>query len=472
MVTLLFSLIFTPFVGFFGLFLIKKESVQKIFLTGVQLLVFLFSLPLFTFPLGNRFAVLFRWVWFESYQFSFTLGVDSFGVVFICLTSGLFLLNTLFFLKKQFFSVSFAQAFLFLQTALLLLFTAGNLIQFYVSWELVMLPLLYFFLFQNEGSNPKAQKAGLYFFFYNFAASLAMFAGILILYLFAIQNHRSIEFGDLPSIPPSVLSSALWVLFGFTFAVKTPLFFFHAWQPQAYAKAPVFFVGIFAALVSKMGVLLLIRVAFPTLSPPPELINYCFLVLATIGIIYGGWLALSHKNPYKILAYSSLSHLNLLLFGLFNGSALAFQGALFLSIQHALISFGLFWMLALSGNFKHHTPFIAQGKRSLFFSQPYFAGLILVFALANAGFPGFSGFVGEFSILLGGFSIHPLLTGFASLVVILSASYSFVWLKSFLYETEFESTIAVMDRILLSFLAILLVVFGIYPVFLFSFFQV
>lgn len=455
-----------PLVGFLGLFILPQGKIQGSWLVLVQgLLLLLTTLSLVVLDKAAPFQTYLSWVWYPQFGLMYSLGIDGFSQLMVSLTALLFFCHFVLLLRNL-PAKKVLQALLLLETFLIGLFTSSDLLVFYVYWELVMLPILFLFFIQQTNT-----KIGLYLFFFTLAGSLAMLAGIILLVsIFSTTNVLSFNFQALQALKGQELPaySLIWGLILLAFLIKTPMFGLHAWQRAAYKNAPKTLGPIFAALVSKMGIYGIYRVLFSILGPPPAALSQFLLVFAVLGVIYGAWLAVSQKDSISVFAYSSLSHLNLILFGLFVGSELSIAGALFFTIQHSIIVFGLFWIfLAMEQGNKG-----TESKEILLFKDyPYIAAIALLFALANVGLPGLSGFVGEFSVLFGSFASHPYLTSFASLIVILSAVYTFLWLKAYVYEQQkLYRHYFWTEKWVYSFLVMLLIYFGLFPMHLFSLF--
>lgn len=314
---------------------------------------------------------------------------------------------------------------LLLEAALIGVFTAQDLFLFYVFFELTLVPTL--FLMGQWGSDPDAGKnrsSAIQFFIYTFAASILMLGGIIYLFLKAgTFNYQSIlaqvAAGSFRLSPAEQLP--LFLVFFFAFAVKTPLFPFHAWQANAYSTAPSALGIVMAGLLGKLGTYGLLRFCLPLFPNAAREASYWINGLAIIAIIYGGLVALVQPNIKRLLAFSSLSHLGFIVLGIFSFNHFGLDGASYLMVCHAFTTAALFLMAGYLEERKGSSEIASFGGIAT--KAPWLATTFLICALASLGLPLLNNFVGEFLILQGAaLYSFPYAAG-AGLGVILSACY-------------------------------------------------
>lgn len=355
---------------------------------------------------------------------------------------------------------------LLLEAALIGVFTAQDLFLFYVFFELTLVPTL--FLMGQWGSNKDQAKnisSTVQFFIYTFAASILMLGGIIYLFLksgtFDYQNilaqvaAGSFRLSTAEQFP-------LFLAFFFAFAVKTPLFPFHAWQANAYSTAPSALGIVMAGLLGKLGTYGLLRFCLPLFPNAAREAAYWINGLAIIAIIYGGLVALVQPNIKRLLAFSSLSHLGFIVLGIFTFNHYGLDGASYLMVCHAFTTAALFLLAGYLEDRKGNCEIASFGGIAT--KAPWLATTFLICVLASLGLPLLNNFVGEFLILQGAaFYSFPYAAG-AAVGVILSACY-LLWMyqRSFLgpLSTEPVADLSMREFIPLAPLLLMIVYMGI-----------
>ncbi|OGF53046.1 MAG: hypothetical protein A2Z21_00130 [Candidatus Fraserbacteria bacterium RBG_16_55_9] len=393
------------FIPAFGALLIGAISRERqTLIRGVALAAsvaaFALSIWLFTAfdsdQLGMQFTEQRSWI--PEIGISYHLGVDGISLLLVLLATFLvpLLLLAPWDAVKERYKI-FSIMVLLLETAVIGVFLALDLVLFYVFWETMLIPM--YFLIGIWGGERRSYAA-IKFFLYTMATSVLMLIAIIVLYF--TSGMGTFDWMILQTIGLD-RSVEVWLFAAFAaaFAVKIPLWPLHSWLPDAYSEAPTTGTILLSALMSKAGLYGLIRFGL-TLFPngAVELAPY-LLTLALIGVIYGALVASAQKDLKRLIAYSSISHLGLVAIGIFAFSALATTGSVLQMVNHGVIIAALFWVVAiLTERF---------GKRGLedfgglMRGMPRLTALFLVFLLGAVALPGTSGFVGEFLILLGTF---------------------------------------------------------------------
>lgn len=370
--------------------------------------------------------------WLPGLSVNFHLNVDSLTLLFLFLTAVIVPIS-LFAVRSE--ELSFPNMFyglvLLLQGLLIGFFSARDLVVFTFFWEAMLLPL-YFII--NLWGGPKREYASLKFLIYMIAGSTLMIAAVLALYFLSSSGGASnFDMSALAKIAESAPhSNWLWIIFMLAFAVKTPLFPFHAWLPDAYCQAPTTGTILLSALLSKAGIYGFLRIGmelFPTLmrewSP-------LLLGLAIAGVFYGGLAAWMQWDFKRLIAYSSFSHVNFILVGLFAWNQIAHEGAILQAINHGVTITALF---LVAGWLEERLGSTVIGPVSgLAKFLPHLCWLTLFFVLASVALPGTNNFVGELLILFGLFNQNPWLTAFLALTVILSVVYMLRWMQLVYFE--------------------------------------
>lgn len=407
------------------------------------------------------------YAWLPILSIHFHLSIDSLSLLFLYLTAALIPISLLAVRSQDLpYPHLFYSLVLLLQGLLFIFFTARDLAVFTIFWEAMLLPL-YFII--NLWGGPHRQQASLKFLIYMIAGSVLMVAAVLALYFssasadgkgtFDLQSLASISNGA-PYAP--------WVcaVFLLAFAVKTPLFPFHAWLPDAYYQAPMTGTILLSALLSKAGVYGFLRVAMPLFPTVMQQWNPLLLALAITGVLYGGLAAWVQKDFKRLIAYSSFSHVNFVLAGLFVWNQTAHQGAILQALNHGITITALF---LVAGWLEERLGTTAIGKASgLAKYMPQLCWLTLFFVLSSVALPGTNNFIGELLILFGLFGQNPWQTAVLGLTVILSVIYMLRWMQKVYFQepSDFQETWTDIERReLLSALPLIAAILwiGIYP---------
>jgi NADH-quinone oxidoreductase subunit M len=350
----------------------------------------------------------------------FKLGVDGFSFPFVVLTA--FLMP--FCILASWTSVTkrvreYMVAFLILETLMIGVFVALDLVLFYLFFEAGLIPM---FLIIGIWGGKRRVYASYKFFLYTLLGSVLMLLALMAMYWNAgttdIETLLTHKF-------PSGMQPWLWLAFFASFAVKMPMWPVHTWLPDAHVEAPTAGSVILAAILLKMGGYGFIRFSIPMFPEASQLFAPLVFALSIVAIVYTSLVALMQEDMKKLIAYSSVAHMGFVTMGLFTLTPQGIQGAMFQMVSHGLVSGALFLCVGVVYDRMHTREIAAYG--GLVNRMPVYAVIFMVFTMANVGLPGTAGFVGEFLTLLGAFKANPWVALLATSGVILSAAYA-LWL--------------------------------------------
>jgi NADH-quinone oxidoreductase subunit M len=370
-------------------------------------------------PASPQFQLVESHAWLTE-TIRFKLGVDGFSMPFILLTT--FLMP--FAILASWESVEhrlkeYMVAFLVLETTMIGVFAALDLVLFYLFFEAGLIPM---FLIIGIWGGPRRVYASFKFFLYTLLGSLLMLLAIIGMYFTAGTT-------DIPTLLTTKfapgLQTWLWLAFFASFAVKMPMWPVHTWLPDAHVEAPTAGSVILAAILLKMGGYGFIRISLPMFPEASAYFAPLVYALSIVAIVYTSLVALMQDDMKKLIAYSSVAHMGFVTMGLFSMTPQGVQGAMFQMVSHGLISGALFLCVGVVYDRLHTREIAAYG--GLVNRMPLYALAFMVFTLGNVGLPGTTGFVGEFLTLLGTFRANPLVSFLATTGVILSAAYA-LWL--------------------------------------------
>ena len=359
--------------------------------------------------------------WVGPLNFRYILGVDGVSVFMLLLTTFLMPLSILASWKIDRQVVYFLAAMLVLETALLGVFVALDLLLFFVFFEGMLFPM--YLLIGIWGSGRRVYAA-VKFFLFTMAGSALLLVAILFLYFRSgsVLGTPTFDLRELTGLSLAPVTARwLFLAFFLAFAVKVPLFPLHTWLPDAHTEAPTAGSVILAGVLLKIGAYGLIRFNL-TLFPDASADFRTFVsVLAVIGIVYGAVVALVQTDLKRLVAYSSVSHLGFVVLGIFAGTTTAMSGGVLQMINHGLSTGALFLLVGMLYDRLHTRDLGRMG--GLAKRVPVMAGIFLLVALSSLGLPGLNGFVGEFLILLGTFDVNQALAVVASTGIVLAAIY-------------------------------------------------
>jgi len=460
-------LIFFPVLAALIGILVKKDS---IFIYGliVTFLEFLLSLILYSLFDVHEAQMQFieEYVLIPSYGISYLVGIDGISLFLVIMTTfmsfiSLLALNEKKDLKQLILTV------LFLEMTMVGVFLALDAIVFYLFWELSLVPML--FIIGVWGGKLRIY-ACIKFFLYTFLGSMIMLVAMLYLgYIYyattGIWSFSLLDWNLL--LLPFDMQLWLFVAFFAGFAVKVPMFPFHTWLPYAHGQAPTIGSVLLAAVLLKMGTYGFIRFSLPLFPDASVYFMIPMAILALIAIIYTAMLAYAQEDMKQVIAYSSVSHMGVIILGTFALNVEGIGGSIFLMISHGLVSGALFMLVGMLYD-RRHTKMISEfgGLASV---MPKFALVFALMLMASVGLPLTIGFVGEFLSLLGFFKVSPLIASFAGLTIILGAVYMLVMYKSIFFgkldNKKNEKLIDINKKEVLALLplCILVVLLGVFP---------
>ena len=480
---LLSLLIWVPILG--GLFILfagdrQRESV-KLFSLLISILVFLLSVLLYL-----RFdtsTVLMQFVeyteWIDTFNINYHLGVDGISVPLILLTTfttvlvviaGWEVINTRL--------SQYMASFLILEGLMNGVFVSLDAILFYFFWEAMLIPM---FLIIGVWGGPRRVYATIKFFLFTFLGSVFMLVALLYLY----SKMGSFYILDLYKLPLS-LTAQNWIFIAFllAFAVKIPMWPVHTWLPDAHVEAPTGGSVILAAIMLKMGGYGFIRFSLPITPDAGAAMADFMIVLSLIAIVYIGFVALVQQDMKKLIAYSSVSHMGFVTLGFFivfsimdqagsnTDSVMGLAGAMMQMISHGLISAALFLCVGVMYDRVHSRQISDYGGVAN--TMPVFAAFMMLFAMANAGLPGTSGFVGEFLVILSSFRANAWIAVTAASVLILGAAYTLWMYKRVIFGDVANERVAELqdismrETLFLLLLAVAVLFLGLWPAPLFE----
>ncbi|KUL94931.1 MULTISPECIES: NADH-quinone oxidoreductase subunit M [Bosea] len=355
-----------------------------------------------------------------SEAIKFKLGVDGFSFPFVVLTA--FLMP--FCILASWTSVEkrvreYMVAFLILETLMIGVFVALDLVLFYLFFEAGLIPM---FLIIGIWGGKRRVYASYKFFLYTLLGSVLMLLALMAMYWNAGTT-------DIPTLLkhhfPVSMQPWLWLAFFASFAVKMPMWPVHTWLPDAHVEAPTAGSVILAAILLKMGGYGFIRFSIPMFPDASAMFAPLVFALSVIAIVYTSLVALMQEDIKKLIAYSSVAHMGFVTMGLFTLTPQGIQGAMFQMVSHGLVSGALFLCVGVIYDRMHTREIAAYG--GLVNRMPLYAVVFMIFTMANVGLPGTAGFVGEFLTLMGAFKANPWVALIATSGVILSAAYA-LWL--------------------------------------------
>jgi proton-translocating NADH-quinone oxidoreductase chain M len=421
---LVYILIF-PVFGILILLLIpaRKEKLLKIVALNFACLSFIGSLLLWGFfqkSIGN-FQFVVKFFWFPGWNLNFVLGVDGISLFFLLLTTLLIPLCILVSWNSIGSNLKeFLIAFLFLDFFLIGVFCILDLLLFYIFFESVLIPM--FLIIGIWGSRDRKILAAYYFFLYTLLGSVVMLLSVLYIY----YQVGTTDYEVLLTFSFSELEQRfLWFSFFLAFASKVPMLPVHLWLPEAHVEAPTAGSVILAGILLKLGTYGFIRYSLPLFPKASFFFTPLVYTIAVVGIIYTSFTAIRQTDFKRIIAYTSIAHMNLVILGIFSFNTLGIEGAILQSLSHGFVASALFLVIGVV--YDRYRTRIVQYYGGLASVMPIYITIFLFFTMANISFPGTSSFVGEFLILAGSFKVNTSITFLGATGVIIGGAYS-LWL--------------------------------------------
>ena len=465
---LLSILIFLPLVGVAFILLVRGNepaAVDNIRRVALITTVFNFVISLalwIEFDMaepGFQFVEKQDWI---SGLITYHLGVDGISMLFVILTTFLMPFCILASWKSVQDRVrEYMVAFLVLETLMIGVFCALDIVVFYIFFEGGLIPM---FLIIGVWGGVRRIYATFKFFLYTLTGSLLMLIAIIAMY----WESGTTQIPELMAYQfPADMQVWLWLAFFASFAVKMPMWPVHTWLPDAHVEAPTAGSVILAGILLKMGGYGFLRFSLPMFPDASADLAWLVFLLSAIAVIYTSLTALAQKDMKKLIAYSSVAHMGLVTMGIFAMNVQGIQGSIYLMLSHGIVSAALFLCVGVVYDRTHTREISAYG--GLINRMPWYATAFMVFTMANVGLPGTSGFVGEFLSLVGTYKTSTVAAFAATTGVILSAAYA-LWLyrRVVLGPLEKESMRRMTDldlreKVILVPLVVLTIFFGVFP---------
>jgi NADH-quinone oxidoreductase subunit M len=474
---LLSGLIWLPILsGVLVLMMKNRPAMAKQFSLWSSIAVFILSLGLYTgfdtTTAQMQFVEQANWI--PAFNIQYFLGIDGLSMPLIILTT----FTTVLAVWSAFECIEdrveqYMAAFLMMNGIMVAVFAALDAILFYVFWEALLIPM---FLVIGQWGGPKRVYATIKFFLYTFFGSVFM----LIAFLYMYSQIGSFSLLDFQAMPLSFVAQ-FWIFLAFliAFAVKIPMFPVHTWLPDAHVEAPTAGSVVLAAIMLKMGGYGFVRFSLPMTPDAANYLDWLVIGLSLIAIVYIAFVALAQTDMKKLIAYSSIAHMGFVTLGMFllygilrntgemQGAILGLEGAMIQMISHGLISAAMFLAIGVMYDRLHTREISAYG--GVVNTMPVFAVFMLIFAMANAGLPGTSGFVGEFMVILAAFKANFWIALAAATTLIFGAAYTLWMIKRVIFGDVSNHHVAEMkdlsrrEFMIMLILAIGIIGLGFYP---------
>jgi len=451
-----FLLLITPF---------QNKSHLKSIVLNFSCLTFISSLFLWVFfdkSIGT-FQFVDKFLWIPILNINFPLGVDGISMFFVILTTLLVPLCLLASwnsiqtdLKKYF------MAFLIMEFFLIGVFCILDLLLFYIFFESVLIPM--YLIVGVWGSRERKIRAAYFFFLYTLLGSVLMLLSILYIYYQVGTTDYEVL---LSFIFSPTEQKIIWLSFFMSFATKVPMVPVHLWLPEAHVEAPTAGSVILAGVLLKLGTYGFIRFSFPLLPEACFYFTPFVYALSAAGIVYASFTAIRQTDFKRIIAYTSVAHMNLVMVGLFSFNVIGIEGAILQSLSHGFVASALFLIIGVVYD-RHHTRMVKY-YGGLVHTMPLYVMIFLFFTMANIGLPGTGSFVGEFLILIGSFKTNTTIAFISATGMIIGGCYSLFLFNRVAYgnlKTQyFKHYLDINKRELFIFLPLILgtLVMGVYP---------
>ena len=425
MTSLLVFMMVLPLVGVFLLLFVPASNHLLLKSIALNVSCFLYSISLFLWVFFNKSLGSFQFVskllWIPFLNLNFSLGIDGISLFFIILTTLLIFLCILISWTSISTNIKeFLIAFLVMEFFLIGVFSILDLLLFYIFFESVLIPM--YLIVGVWGSRERKIRAAYFFFLYTLLGSVLMLLSIL--YIFYQVGSTDYEI-LLTFIFSKTEQKFLWLSFFGSFATKVPMVPVHLWLPEAHVEAPTAGSVILAGVLLKLGTYGFIRFAFPLFPEASFYFTPIVYLLAIVGIVYTSFTAIRQTDFKRIIAYTSVAHMNLVMVGLFSFNTIGLEGAILQSLSHGFVASALFLIIGIVYE-RHHTRMVKY-YGGLVHTMPLYTFIFLFFTMSNIGLPGTGSFVGEFLILAGSFKTNSTATVISATSMIVGGCYS-LWL--------------------------------------------
>ena len=472
---LLSLLIWVPIVGGALTLMSGERGARRVALT-VSVATLALCVPLYlgfdTAEAGPQFREFIPWL--PDFNINYHLGVDGISLPLILLTAFVTPLVVIAAWEVIRYRPSqYLGAFLIMEGIMIGVFSALDAILFYVFWEATLIPM---FLIIGIWGGANRIYATIKFFLYTFFGSVFMLVALIYLY----YQSGTFDLLELHNVPLTLSQQIMiFIAFLLAFAVKIPMWPVHTWLPDAHVEAPTGGSVILAAITLKMGGYGFLRLSLPIVPDASQVLAGFVIVLSLIAIVYIGFVALAQRDLKKLIAYSSISHMGFVTLGTFLvflllarspeavGARLGVEGAIVQMVSHGLISAAMFFCVGVLYDRMHTREIVDYG--GVVNTMPVFASLLVLFAMANAGLPGTSGFVGEFMVIIASFHANFWVAALAALTLILGAAYTLWMVKRVIFGDVANDKVAALSDLngreffVLGVLAIAVLALGLWP---------
>lgn len=432
---------------------------------AIAVVEFLVTLPLYT-QFDTRTADMQfteNHAWIPAFNIQYHLGIDGISMPLILLTSLLTILVVIAGWKViQEKVAQYMAAFLIMEGFMIGVFCALDAILFYVFWEGMLIPM---FLIIGMWGGTNRIYASIKFFLYTLLGSLLMLVALLYLYYHSGHSFNILDYQNLKiGLKPQIL---LFLAFFAAFAVKVPMWPVHTWLPDAHVEAPTGGSVILAAIMLKMGTYGFLRFSLPITPDASHHLAGFMIALSLIAVVYIALVALVQTDMKKLIAYSSISHMGFVTLGLFIFNTQGVEGGLVQMVSHGFVSGALFLCVGVLYDRMHTRRISDYG--GVAHRMPVFAAFMMLFAMANSGLPGTSGFVGEFLVILGAFQASFWFALLAGTTLVLGAAYTLWMYKRVIFgkvanaEVEALKDISKREMLVLGVIAAAVLIIGLWP---------
>jgi NADH-quinone oxidoreductase subunit M len=476
--SLLSLVIWTPILGGILILLVgdqKPAAARKIALL-FSIFTFLLTLPLYSQFNSDKHLMQFveRHDWVPVFNIEYFIGIDGISMPLILLTSFTTVIVVISAWEIiQYRVAQYMAAFLIMEGFMIGTFSSLNAILFYIFFEATLIPM---FLVIGIWGGENRIYATLKFFLYTFIGSVLMLVALIYMY------HKSGSFAilDFHLLPLSLTEQLLiFLAFLVAFAVKVPMWPVHTWLPDAHVEAPTGGSVILAAIMLKMGGYGFIRFSLPITPDASVELDWLIITMSLTAVVYIGFVALVQRDMKKLIAYSSIAHMGFVTLGFFivfrivagdggsQGAVLALEGGMVQMVSHGFISGAMFLCVGVLYDRMHSRQIADYG--GVVNTMPVFAAFMVFFAMANAGLPGTSGFVGEFMVILASFKASFWIAFLAATTLILGAAYTLWMIKRVIFGEVANDNVKALSDInkreflFLAILAIAVLVLGLWP---------
>jgi len=454
----------------------QEKTLSKWTALAFAVLTFVVSLGLWIGfdPTTAEMQFVERAPWIPTFNVEYFLGVDGLSMPLIVLTTFISIFVVIAGWEVIRYKPSqYMAAFLIMEGIMVGVFSALDAVLFYVFWEAMLIPM---FIIIGVWGGPNRVYATIKFFIYTFLGSVFMLVALIYMYFqsgsFSILDFHALELG-------MTAQTLIFIAFFLAFAVKVPMFPVHTWLPDAHVEAPTGGSVILAAIMLKIGGYGFLRFSLPITPDASADLAWVIIALSLIAIVYIGFVALVQQDMKKLIAYSSIAHMGFVTLGFFivftialnpsvtGGAVMGIEGGMVQMISHGFISGALFLCVGVLYDRVHSREIADYG--GVINTMPWFGAFMVYFAMANAGLPGTSGFVGEFMVILATFKASFWWALLAATTLILAAAFTLWMVKRVVFgEVKNEKVAALADldlreRINLGALAAVVLLFGLWP---------